>query len=113
MGRSSSAHARSAVSTSAGTLRTVSARQQRSPNDNAPPPPRERSAPASSASAALSGATVTPAALMQLAHARDIDFSVDKLADNFGQIRRAENGADDLSGDDAMHNHPLPTPRQG
>jgi hypothetical protein len=36
----------------------------------------------------------------QLTHAGDIDFSVDKLADNFGQIRRPENSADDLCGDD-------------
>ena len=62
MGRPRSAHARSAVSTSAGTLRTVSARQHRSPSESARPPGKERIAPASSASAALSGSMATPAA---------------------------------------------------
>jgi len=50
MGRSSFDHARSAVSTSAGLLHTVKARQQRSPNDNPRPPASDRIAPASSAS---------------------------------------------------------------
>ena len=63
IGSSRSAQTRSAVSTSAGSLRTASARQQRSPNDSARPPDRPRSAPASSASAAVNGSTVTPAAL--------------------------------------------------
>ena len=62
MGRSSSTQARSAVSTSAGLLRTVRARQQRSPRDRARAPSIERIAPASSASMAVSGSTVTPAA---------------------------------------------------
>jgi len=60
MGRSSWDHAQSAVSTSAGVLRTVKARQQRSPNDNPRPPGRDRSAPASSASASVNGSIVTP-----------------------------------------------------
>jgi hypothetical protein len=38
MGRSSWDHARSTASTSAGVLRTVKARQQRSPKDNPRPP---------------------------------------------------------------------------
>ena len=42
MGRSSWDHARSAVRTSGGVLRTVKARQQRSPNDNPRPPARDR-----------------------------------------------------------------------
>lgn len=52
IGRSTSAHARSAVSTSAGTLRTVKAKQQRSPSGSARPPSRARMAPANSASSA-------------------------------------------------------------
>ena len=62
MGRSSRDHARSAVSTSAGVLRTVKARQQQSPNDNPRPPAMDRIAPASSASASVNGSIVTPAA---------------------------------------------------
>ena len=62
MGRSRSAHARSAVKTSAGVLRTVRARQQRSPNDSAGPPAIARIAPASSASSSRTGSIVTPAA---------------------------------------------------
>jgi len=62
IGRSSSAHARSAVSTSGGSLRTVRARQQRSPRESERPPDNERMAPASSASCSSTGAIVTPAA---------------------------------------------------
>jgi len=53
IGRSSSAQTRSAVRTSGGSVRTVSARQHRSPRDRARPPPREHHAPASSASSAV------------------------------------------------------------
>ena len=62
MGRSSWDHAPAAVRTSGGVLRTVKARQQRSPNDNRRPPARDRIAPASSASASVNGSIVTPAA---------------------------------------------------
>jgi hypothetical protein len=62
IGRSSSAHARSAVSTSGGSLRTVRARQQRSPRESERPPGNERMAPANSASCSRTGAIVTPAA---------------------------------------------------
>jgi len=62
IGRSSTAHARSAVSTSGGSLRIVRARQQRSPRESERPPDNERMAPASSASCSRTGAIVTPAA---------------------------------------------------
>src|SRR5664280_1837701 len=60
-GKSSGTHARSAVSTTAGTLRMAKARQQRSPRDSLRPPSIERRAPASSPSAAVTGSMVTPA----------------------------------------------------
>lgn len=62
MGRSSLAHARSAVRTSAGSLRTVNARQHRPPSERFLPPPSDRIAPASSASFSKTGSMVTPAA---------------------------------------------------
>lgn len=62
MGRSRSAHARSAVKTSAGLLRTVNARQHRSPSERFLPPSSDRIAPASSASSSRTGSMVTPAA---------------------------------------------------
>lgn len=61
-GRSSSARSRSAVSTSAGTLRTASARQHRSPNDSVRPPRSERLAPANSSSCSGRGSMLTAAA---------------------------------------------------
>lgn len=61
-GRSRSAHARSAVRTSAGSLRTVSARQHRSPSDRLVPPSSERIAPANSASSWRTGSMPTPLA---------------------------------------------------
>jgi hypothetical protein len=62
MGRSRSAHARSAVSASGGMLRNVSARRRRSPSDSDRPPSRDRNATANSASFSESASIVTPAA---------------------------------------------------
>ena len=73
IGRSRSAHARSAVSTSAGTLRTVSARQHRSPRDSARPPGSERNAPASSASVRVQRFDRDAGGAEQLAQAGDVD----------------------------------------
>ena len=61
-GRSRSAHSPPPVKTSGGRLRTVSAKQQRSPTESERPPGRERIAPASSASFSRNGSNVTPAA---------------------------------------------------
>lgn len=61
MGRSRSAQARSAVKTSADSLRTVRARQQRSLSERLVPAFSDRIAPANSASSSRTGSITTPA----------------------------------------------------
>jgi hypothetical protein len=99
MGRLRSTHARSAVSTPAGVLRTANARQQRSPSESVRPPSRERIAPANSASSARTGSDGDSRGTQQLPEPAHVDVGVDQFADDLRQVGRAKARRTDLGRD--------------